>query len=52
MKLNCTAKLRLASVLALAVLLPMLCGCPDYSHQREVPDYGTMTDDAAAEPEE
>lgn len=39
------------SIAMFVMSLPLLVGCPDYSYQREVPDYSTMTDDAGSEEE-
>ncbi len=40
---------RQVSLLILALVLPMLAGCPDYSHQRPVPDYKNMVDGGGEE---
>ena len=40
---------RQVSLLILAFVLPMLAGCPDYSHQRPVPDYKNMVDGGGEE---
>ncbi|MEM7455869.1 MAG: hypothetical protein AAF456_16060 [Planctomycetota bacterium] len=41
----------LLTFVALAMFGLTLTGCPDYSHQRPVPDYDSMTDDAPEEGE-
>jgi len=33
------------------ICLPLFAGCPDYSHQRPVPDYGDMNDSGSDEGE-
>lgn len=38
-------------VFSFVACFPMFVGCPDYSHQREVPDYSKMTDQGVAEGE-
>lgn len=38
-------------ILALALLAPLAAGCPDYSHQRPVPDYENMVDGGGEEGE-
>ncbi len=38
-------------VAVFVLCFPLFVGCPDYSQQREVPDYSTMTDDAGSEEE-
>ena len=45
-------KLTFVAVLFLGFVALSFCGCPDRSHQRAVPDYGSMSDSGGGDEDE